>query len=193
MKKKAWMLAALTIFALLLMASCGKKPSEAGGESSEASSSSAVSSEVQSSAPASSSPESSKENEPPRSAQIIVYDIETETADNFSIEVTDDLDQALVDSLNETYGNDGYAIRLNSVTLKDGALTIDFAGDSVPLVGAGSSTESSCLRSIAETFLQNYPEAELVYLTVDGGIYSSGHLEFGEGEPFMDRSMMEKK
>ena len=193
MKKKYLMMLALAASAVLLLASCGKKPAETGGESSETSSSSAVSSEVQSSAPASSSSESSKESEPPRSAQIIVYDIETETANNFSVEVADDLDQALVDSLNETYGNDEYAIRLNSVTLEDGALTIDFAGDSVPLVGAGSSTESSCLRSIAETFLQNYPEAELVYLTVDGGSYSSGHLEFGEGEPFMDRSMMEKK
>lgn len=191
MKKKLLLLLALASAAALVLSACSKKNVE---ESSEEVPSSQESSTLEeSSAPE----ESGKDASAPSQGQVIIYDPETETASDTTVSTDGkSLNEVLVDGLNETYaietGEESYKIVLNKVEVKDNAIHIDFASGSIPLAGVGSSEEGACLRSIAETFLQNYPEAELVYFTVEGGIYSSGHLEFAEGEPFMDRSMMDK-
>ena len=126
----------------------------------------------------------------PEEGEVTVFDPETQTTETEIIEAEEDLDTARVNALNGALGLAEYPIIVNNVTLKDGGLTIDLDENSAPLVGVGSSGEAACLKSIAVTFLKNYPEAELVYFTVEGGIYSSGHIEFAPGEPYMDRSMI---
>lgn len=209
MKKKALLVLALASAAALVLAACGKKAVEESSEEMSAVPSSLTSAE--SSAPeegskpeesskseeSGASPESGTEAFTPSQGQVIIYDPETETASDTTVPTDGrELNEVLVEQLNRTYsvksGEQEYKIDLNKVEIQDSAIYIDFASGSIPLVGVGSSEESACLRSIAETFLQNYPDADLIYFTVDGGIYSSGHLEFGEGEAFMDRSMMTK-
>lgn len=133
---------------------------------------------------------SSEESVQPEEGEVAIFDPVTQTTASETVEAEDDLDTALVNALNGALGLAEYPIKVNSVTLDGGDLTIDLAEDSAPLMGVGSSGEAACLKSIAVTFLKNYPEAKLVYFTVDGGIYSSGHIEFAPGEPYMDRSMM---
>lgn len=200
--KKALILMVALVTALTL-AACGKKNTGRKDESSTASITSDIS-QSESSKPSGQSsgskvePESSSipeesTNGPsePEEGELVVFDPETDTTTSEVVDAGGDLDTALVDALNDALDFGEYEIKINSVTLENGGLTIDLAGDSVPLVGVGSGGEAACLKSIAVTFLKNYPEAERVYFTVDGGIYSSGHLEFAPGEPYMDRSMMD--
>lgn len=200
MKKVLILMVALVT--ALTLAACGKKNTGRKDEStasitsdisqSESSRPSGQSTGSKVEPESSSTPEEST-NEPsePAEGELVVFDPETDTTTSEVVDAGGDLDAALVDALNDALDFGEYEIRINSVTLENGGLTIDLAEDSVPLVGVGSSGEAACLKSIAVTFLKNYPEAEMVYFTVDGGIYSSGHLEFREGEPYMDRSMMD--
>ena len=193
---KKILLFALIVFFVASLTACMQKIDTSRPNVSRPESSSEISSEptsVPSSQPADKpAPESSSE-EPsePEEGEVAVFDPETQTTSSEVIDAEEDLDAALVKALNAALGFDGHEIKVNDVMLENGNLTIDLAEDSMPLVGVGSSGEAACLKSIAVTFLKNYPEAELVYFTVDGGIYSSGHMEFAPGEPYMDRSMMD--
>ncbi|MBQ4051715.1 MAG: GerMN domain-containing protein [Oscillospiraceae bacterium] len=196
---KRVLLIAMAMLMVLSAASCmqkidtgSKNPSSqiTGSEVSKPSVSSETSSQPQSK-PESSIPDNSEESFVPEEGEVAIFDPETDTTVSEVVDAEEDLDAALVKALNAALSFDGYEIKVNDVTLENGGLTIDLAEDSMPLVGVGSSGEAACLRSIAVTFLKNYPDAELIYFTVDGGIYSSGHIEFAPGEPYMDRSMMD--
>ena len=191
---RKFLMITLAALCVLSLTACMQKIDTSRPVSSRPAESSEISSEPAStpSQPASKPAEPSSEvSSEPEEGELIVYDPETDTTVSEVIDAEDDLDTALVKALNEALAFDSYEIKVNSITVENGGMTIDLAEDSMPLVGVGSSGESACLRSIAVTFLKNYPEADLVYFTVDGGIYSSGHLEFRAGEPYMDRSMMD--
>lgn len=175
------------VMAAALLAGCTKKPPVENSsetslpESSSSAESLPVSSEPESSLPESSAPESS-------APAVVIYDDETSTTTTTPLEDEDgDRDAALVKALNDTFASGEYQISLNSVEEKDGGLYIDFADGSIPLAGVGSSEETACLKSIAETFLNGYPNAKRVYFSVDGGPYVSGHLELGLDEAFLAR------
>ena len=157
------------VMAAALLAGCTKKPPVENSsetslpESSSSAESLPVSSEPESSLPESSAPESS-------APAVVIYDDETSTTTTTPLEDEDgDRDAALVKALNDTFASGEYQISLNSVEEKDGGLYIDFADGSIPLAGVGSSEETACLKSIAETFLNGYPNAKRVYFSVDGG------------------------
>lgn len=179
------------IAAAALIAGCTKKPpAESSAETSLPESSAAESSQPaslpESSLPEESSGESSAAEE--SAPAVIIYDDETSTMITTPLENTSgDRSAALVDALNETFASGDYKISLNSVEEKDGILYIDFADGSIPLAGVGSSEETACLKSIAETFLNSWPEAKSVCFSVDGGPYVSGHLELGANEVFLTR------
>lgn len=64
---------------------------------------------------------------------------------------------------------------------KDGMVYLDLNRAFIDEMNAGAQYESMILQSIANTF-GNYYGAERVYLTIDGGNYSSGHIELKDGE-----------
>lgn len=189
MKKSLILLIAVAACAAMVLAACHKEAPESSSNSEE-SSTSTESSEI-SSEPT--SEPSSQEESSVQGGQVIIYNPDEDTASATSIDTDgQSLDEALIAALNETYAVEDYTISVNEILHDGNGITIDFTEQSIPLAGLGSSEESACLRSIGETFFQNYPEAELIYFTVDGSPYISGHLELAEGEPYMDRSMTEK-
>ena len=196
---KKILMIAMAVLMILATASCmqkinteSKDPASqiTGSEVSESSEPSETPAQPQGK-PESSIPSGNEGSSEPEAGEVTIFDSETETAVSEVIDAEEDLNTALVKALNDALSFDGHEIKINDVKLENGGLTIDLAEDSMPLVGTGSSGEAACLKSIAVTFLKNYPEAELVYFTVDGGIYSSGHIEFAPGEPYIDRSMMD--
>jgi hypothetical protein len=140
--------------------------------------------------PSSSSSEnsSSEASNPLNDLQLQIFDTEAETFTASKLEAEDYRDDLLIAALNRHFAVDSneqhFSIQINSITVNDDALTIDFALGSLPTVAMGSSQEESCLQSIARTFLEQYTDCNTVYFTVNGGSYSSGHFDFSPDEPF---------
>lgn len=71
---------------------------------------------------------------------------------------------------------------INSLSLgSDGIVLIDLSKEYMTEMSAGSGFELAMLQCIANTFGQYY-NAEKVLLTIDGELYSSGHIMLAEGE-----------
>jgi len=72
--------------------------------------------------------------------------------------------------------------KINSLYLnKDNMVYIDFSGDFLKELNAGSSFEELILQSIANTFGKYYG-ADKVILTIDNKLYQSGHIAFEKGK-----------
>jgi len=72
--------------------------------------------------------------------------------------------------------------KINSLYLnKDGMVYIDLSRDFLSEMNAGAGYESMILDSIAATFGRYY-NAQRVILTIDGGLYESGHIALQKGE-----------
>jgi cytoskeletal protein RodZ len=74
-------------------------------------------------------------------------------------------------------------INPNSISLEGGNLYIDFSA-AIYDIQAGVEGEDAVLESIADAYLNNLPEVQAVYYTVDGGDYSSGHFSIPGGTPY---------
>jgi spore germination protein GerM len=72
--------------------------------------------------------------------------------------------------------------RINSYYLnKDGMAYLDLSGEFLAEMNAGSGYEAMILQCVANTF-GSYCGAGKVILTVDGGLYESGHIALQKGE-----------
>lgn len=72
--------------------------------------------------------------------------------------------------------------KINSLYLnEDGMVYIDLSGDYLTEMNAGAGYESAMLQCIANTF-GGYYNVERVYITIDGELYSSGHISLEKGE-----------
>lgn len=78
-------------------------------------------------------------------------------------------------------------IKPNSIVLTGSDLSIDFTS-AILQAGLGSSVEDSLLNAVADIYLNNIDGLNAVYISVDGGDYSSGHFEFSKNEPFKTKA-----
>ena len=86
---------------------------------------------------------------------------------------------------NESFGPGGIGIlEVNSLTRENETLIVDFKGETAPVIAVGSTLESCMLASVGATFIYNVRGLESLKLKVDGKPYESGHLTFGENEPY---------
>lgn len=74
---------------------------------------------------------------------------------------------------------------INSIHLDRGSWTlkVDFSKELLTDMNAGSSMENEMLKSIINT-LGKFYDTDMVYITVEGRPYESGHIELREGENF---------
>ncbi len=77
-------------------------------------------------------------------------------------------------------------INPNSISLVDGNLYIDFSAK-IYDANFGTSGEAGMLDNIANAYLENLPEVQAVYYSVDGANYSTGHFEIPGGVPYMSK------
>lgn len=65
---------------------------------------------------------------------------------------------------------------------ENNSVKLDLSKEFITEMNAGSGVEGLILQSVANT-IGTYYGVEDVYLTIDGGLYESGHMTFKEGEP----------
>lgn len=123
------------------------------------------------------------------------YDVSNDT-DN-SDTVTLDSDQTLSYPLtlvaNKYFGQDlkDTPLSPNSIELNGDTLKIDFSS-AITDAEIGSYEESAMLKTIGSIYLQNIASLKYVYITVDGGEYTSGHINIPKDSPFMTYKDVDK-
>lgn len=75
----------------------------------------------------------------------------------------------------------GEPIAANSITLKEGKLTIDFTPSIYGNYGSG--TEAALLGNLLMSFFDNIPEVEEIYISVNQQAYETGHNMYKLDEP----------
>ncbi len=78
-------------------------------------------------------------------------------------------------------------IEVNSVSINQNTMTVDFSSASAPLNGTGAYEESCILESISELMFSVYDSIDYIYYTEDGKDYESGHLSLSKDTPYAQR------
>lgn len=83
---------------------------------------------------------------------------------------------------------------INSLSVKpdESIAYVDFSGQFVSEMNAGTTKETGVLRSVVDT-IGKYYGVDKVIITLDGGPYSSGHIYMNPGEYFTTNYQGEKK
>ncbi len=108
---------------------------------------------------------------------------ESEVEATYDIEESTDPLTAPIDSVIQAFSLSIDNSIVNSVTISEGNIYIDFSS-SIYSLGLGSSGEIAFLDAVANAYLSNVADAKAVYYTVDENNYSSGHIEFPPGEAY---------
>jgi predicted small secreted protein len=134
--------------------------------------------------------------------QVTATDIQTVYKDvSVSLKTNEDIKAVFEKNFRETLGAGTYTTPLmslntaiNSVNVKpdEGIAYVDFTGQFVSEMNAGTTKETGVLRSVANT-LGYYYGVNKVIITLDGAQYSSGHIFMEPGEYFPTNYDGEKK
>lgn len=120
------------------------------------------------------------------------YDVVLDRQEEIEIEVPEE-DSLLDFALNvvaETIFEmplDESPIMPNSIILEDGELIIDFS-EKIYEANFGTSGEGALLDSIVNAYMENLPEVEEIYISVNGANYSTGHIEIPKDTAFAKRT-----
>ncbi len=118
---------------------------------------------------------------------IEYYDVAKDAQATATVKLSGDTSaESAMDAVNDIYiqkviGAD--SIKTNSIIFKDGNIYIDFT-DSIYDLNLGSAGESGVLESIANAYLNNVEGVNAVYYSVNGGNYSTGHIEIDRNQPY---------
>lgn len=94
--------------------------------------------------------------------------------------------QLIVDTVVDSMADRSLIIGIESVTTKDDAVIVSFYADKPPLNNVGSGLEDAILNAIAQSLTDNLDKYNKVIYRVEGGPYSSGHIELGIDEVYFE-------
>ena len=76
---------------------------------------------------------------------------------------------------------------INNIIPENNSVRIDFKSDAAPVIDVGASVEGSIIDILAQSILDNLPQYKKIYISIEGGPYHSGHLEFELDEVYLGR------
>ncbi len=93
----------------------------------------------------------------------------------------------LVDFVTATMDDVSVTVQVDSVTIEDTSIVVDFKGESVPVRYANTRLESAILDALAQSLLDNYPEYAGVIFRAGGQAYQSENRSFDLNYIYMGR------
>ena len=67
------------------------------------------------------------------------------------------------------------------------SVRIDFKSDAAPVIDVGASVEGSIIDILAQSILDNLSQYKKIYISIEGGPYYTGHIEFELDEVYLGR------
>lgn len=93
----------------------------------------------------------------------------------------------IVEQVVDAMEDEGFFLGVNDIILEGDSVRIDFKSDAAPVIDVGASVEGSIIDCLAQSILDNLPQYKKIYISIEGGPYYSGHLEFELDDVYLGR------
>lgn len=137
-----------------------------------------------------------KEDEPTiaplENLEITIYTLNSDTMEKEAVSVLvtveDELTpELIVEQVVDAMEDEGFYLGINDIVIDADSVRIDFKSDAAPVVDVGASVEGSIIDVLAQSILDNLPQYKKIYISIEGGPYHSGHLEFELDDVYLGR------
>jgi len=129
---------------------------------------------------------------PLENLEITIYTLNSDTLEKEAVTVLvtveDELTpELIVEQVVDALEDEGFYLGINNIIPENNSVRIDFKSDAAPVIDVGASVEGSIIDILAQSILDNLPQYKKIYISIEGGPYHSGHLEFELDEVYLGR------
>ena len=129
---------------------------------------------------------------PLENKEITIYTLNPDSLEKEAVTVlvtvNDELTpEVIVEQVIEAMEDEGFYIGVNDIIIEGESVRIDFKSDAAPVIDVGASVEGSIIDILAQSILDNLSQYKKIYISIEGGPYHSGHLEFELDDVYLGR------
>jgi len=129
---------------------------------------------------------------PLESFEVTIYTLDPDSLEKRAVpalvEVKDELTPGLiVEQVVDAMEDEGFYLGINDIIIDGDSVRIDFKSDAAPVIDVGASVEDSIIDILAQSILDNLPQYKKIFISIEGGPYHSGHLEFELDDVYLER------
>ena len=129
---------------------------------------------------------------PLENLEITIYTLNSDTLEKEAVSVLVTVEdeftpELIVEQVVDAMEDEGFYIGINDIIIDGESVRLDFKSDAAPVIDVGASVEGSIIDILAQSILDNMPQYKKVYISIEGGPYHSGHLEFELDEVYLGR------
>lgn len=129
---------------------------------------------------------------PLENMEVTIYTLNPDSLEKEAITVLvtveDELTpELIVEQVMDAMEDEGFYIGINDIIIEGDSVRIDFKSDAAPVIDVGASVEGSIIDILAQSILDNLPQYKKIYISIEGGPYHSGHIEFELDDVYLGR------
>ncbi len=129
---------------------------------------------------------------PLENMEVTIYTLNTDTLEKVAVSVLvtveDELTpEVIVEQVVDAMEDEGFYLGINDIIPEDDSVRIDFKSDAAPVTDVGASVEGAILDILGQSILDNLPQYKKIYVSIEGGPYKTGHLEFELDDVYIGR------
>ena len=129
---------------------------------------------------------------PPENMEVTIYTLNPDSLEKEAVTVLvtveDELTpELIVEQVIYAMEDEGFYLGINDIIIDNDSVRIDFKSDAVPVIDVGASVEGSIIDILAQSILDNLPQYKKIYISIEGGPYHTGHLEFELDDVYLGR------
>lgn len=129
---------------------------------------------------------------PLENLEITIYTLNPDSLEKEAVSVLVTVEaeltpQLIVEQVVAAMEDEGFYLGINDIIIEGDSVRIDFKSDAVPVIDVGASVEGSIIDILAQSILDNLPQYKKIYISIEGGPYHSGHLEFELDDVYLGR------
>ena len=129
---------------------------------------------------------------PPENVEVTIYTLNSDSLKKEAVTILLTANEELtpefiIEQVVDAMEGEGFYIGINQIVTEGESVRIDFKSDAAPVVDVGASVEGSIIDILAQSILDNLPQYKKIYISIEGGPYHSGHIEFELDEVYLGR------
>jgi len=129
---------------------------------------------------------------PLENLEITIYTLNSDTLEKEAVSVLVTVEdeftpELIVEQVVDAMEDEGFYIGINDIIIDGETVRLDFKSNAAPVIDVGASVEGSIIDILAQSILDNMPQYKKIYISIEGGPYHSGHLEFELDDVYLGR------
>lgn len=129
---------------------------------------------------------------PLENLEITIYTLNSDSLEKEAVSVLitveDELTpELIVEQVVDAMEDEGFYLGINDIIIEGDGVRIDFKSDAAPVTDVGASVEGAILDILGQSILDNLPQYKKIYVSIEGGPYKTGHLEFELDDVYIGR------